>query len=68
MIRDVPGGYVVVDAVTLRRLAGPYRAIGEATDKARRLVPCGQVWREAADRNGRPLGRFLLELRASTIT
>ena len=67
VIRDAAGGYVVADPVTQRALAGPFRTLADAATHARQFVPCGQVWREAADRKGRSLGRFLLELRASTI-
>jgi hypothetical protein len=31
-------------------------------------VTYGHVWREMTDRNGRSLGRFLVELKASSIT
>jgi hypothetical protein len=67
VIRDAVGGYVVADPVTQRALAGPFRSLDDAATHARRFVPCGQVWREALDRKGRRLGRFLMELRASTI-
>jgi len=67
LIRDAAGSFVVVDAGTLHGLAGPYRSLADAYANARRLVTYGHVWRESADRNGRSLGRFLLELKASTI-
>ena len=67
LIRGSGGRFVVVDASTSRPLAGPYRTLGDAHAKARRLVTYGEVWRETVDASGRPVGRLLLELRASTI-
>jgi hypothetical protein len=67
LIRSTAGGFVVVDASTMRALVGPYRSLADAHANARRLVSYGHVWRETADRNGRTLGRFLLELKASSI-
>ena len=67
LIRGSRGRFDLVDASTSRRLAGPYRTLGDAHAKARRLVTYGHVWRETVDGTGRPVGRLLLELRASTI-
>jgi hypothetical protein len=68
LIRDSSGGFVVLDASTMRALVGPYRSLADAHAQARRLVTYGHVWREMTDRNGRSLGRFLVELKASSIT
>ena len=67
LIRNASGGFVVVDPSTLRSLAGPYPSLADAHANARRLVTYGHVWRETVDRTGRSLGRFLLELKASSI-
>ena len=67
VIREAAGGFVVVDATTMRALVGPYRSLADAHANARRLVSYGHVWRETTDRNGRSLGRFLIELKASSI-
>ena len=67
VIRDAAGGFVVLDATTRRALVGPYRSLADAHASARRLVSFGHVWRETADRNGHTVGRFLVELRASSI-
>jgi hypothetical protein len=66
LIRNAAGGFVVVDAVTLRSLAGPYTSLADAHKNACRLVSYGHVWRESVDRSGRSVGRFLLELKASS--
>lgn len=67
LIRNTAGAFMVVDASTMHGLAGPYKSLSDAYTNARRLVAHGQIWRESADRHGRSLGRFLLELKASTI-
>ena len=67
LIRNAAGGFVVVDPGTLESLGGPYRSLADAHANARQLVTYGHVWRESVDRTGRSLGRFLLELKASSI-
>ena len=67
LIRNAAGGFVVIDPTTRRSLAGPYPSLADAHANARRLVTYGHVWRETVDRTGRSLGRFLLELKASSI-
>ena len=70
LLRDAASGYVVVDAMTLQPLAGPYPTIAEAALTARRLIGVGEghVWRDNVDGRGRRLGEpFLLELQPSTV-
>jgi hypothetical protein len=67
LIRNAAGGFVVLDASTRQSIAGPYRSLADAHANARRLVTYGHVWRETVDRTGRSLGRFLVELKASSI-
>lgn len=68
VVRDAAsGGYVVLDAITMKALGGPYFSIADATLRAWQLCD-GHVWREAVDRRGRSLGPpFLLELQASSL-
>jgi hypothetical protein len=67
VVRDAAAGYIVIDAVTLKTLGGPYRSVAAATLKARQLCH-GHVWRQSIDRRGRVLGSpFLLELQASSL-
>lgn len=68
VVRDAAsGGYVVLDAITMKALGGPYFSIADATLKAWQLCD-GHVWREAVDRRGRSLGPpFLLELQPSSL-
>jgi hypothetical protein len=67
LIRNAAGGFIVIDPSTQRPLAGPYRSLADAHANARKLVTYGHVWRENVDRTGRSLGRFLVELKASSI-
>ena len=67
LIRDTVFGYIVVDAVGLRELSGPYRLITGAFVAARESST-GHIWRESVDRRGRPLGHpFVLELPSSSL-
>ena len=68
LVRDVICGCAVLDAVTLRELAGPFPSVSEAVLVARDLAKRGHVWRENLDRQGRAISRpFRLELQASTL-
>ena len=68
LIRDAAAGYLVVDAVTLTQLAGPYTTLADAAACAWRLVVDGHVWRELADSRGHVLGEPIqLELQPSPI-
>jgi hypothetical protein len=67
VVRDVAYGYLVVDALTMRALSGPFQSIADAALTAWQLCD-GHVWREPVDARGRPLGPpFLLELQESTL-
>jgi hypothetical protein len=68
LIRDAVTGYIVVDAIGLHELSGPYLSIADAYVAGRSRVSTGRIWRENVDRRGRILGApFLLELQASTL-
>jgi hypothetical protein len=68
LIRDAITGYIVVEAISLRELSGPYLSIADAFVAAQRQVSTGRIWRENVDRRGRMLGApFLLQLQASTL-
>ena len=68
LVRDVTCGCSVVDAITLRQLAGPFQSVKEAVFVARELAKRGRVWRENQDPRGRVMNRpFRLELQASTL-
>ena len=69
VVSDVTGGggYLIVEAITMRLLGGPYLLVADAAVKARQLC-AGHVWRESFDALGRPLGApFLLELQSSSL-
>ena len=69
LIRDVVLGCAVVDAISLRELAGPFDSLTDAASAARRLARSGHVWRENQDRRGRVISApFPIELPASTLT
>jgi hypothetical protein len=68
LVRDAIAGCAVVDAVTLRQLAGPFHSVTEAVFVARELARTGHVWRENHDVRGRAINRpFPLELQPSTL-
>ena len=69
LIRDAVSEYILVDAVSLRELSGPYPSIADAFVAAQSQASIGHhVWRENLDRRGRLLGHpFLLELQASPL-
>ena len=68
LIREMVGGYTVVDAVTLYELSGPYASIGRAFVAAQARISSGHIWRESVDHRGRPVGEpFVLELPPSTL-
>jgi len=49
--------YLVVDAVKLVPVAGPFATIDDAVRTALRLIgPGGSLWQETADRRARPVG------------
>jgi hypothetical protein len=51
------GAFVLLDAVTLKRLRGPYGTLAAAASAARDLAGThGAVWRENVDNRGRSLG------------
>jgi len=68
LIRDVVLGCAVLDAISLRELAGPFYSLTDAASAARQLAKRGHVWRENLDRRGRAMSPpFPLELPASTL-
>jgi hypothetical protein len=68
LVSDAIAGCAVLDAVTLRELAGPFQSITEAVFVARELAKQGHVWRENHDLQGRAINRpFRLELQPSTL-
>jgi hypothetical protein len=54
--------YVILNALTLQRQAGPFASLGEATLAARDLAALRgvDVWREWLDGGGNPLGSPVL--------
>ena len=60
LIRDfaasVPGEFIIADAMTLRRLQGPFGSLMAAAAAARALRPASIVWRENVDARGRAVG------------
>jgi hypothetical protein len=48
--------YLVVDAVKLRPVAGPFGSLDDAVRTASSLIrPGGSVWQETADRRAKPI-------------
>jgi hypothetical protein len=58
LIRSLPGDqFLVVNAVTLKTLKGPFTTFAEAVASALLLVARGgTIWRDYVDDRGRPLG------------
>ena len=58
IIRSVPGDeFLLLNAVTLKALEGPFTTFADALATARLFVgPGGTIWQENHDDRGRPLG------------
>ena len=55
LIRSVPGGFELVDAVSLRYLDGPLQTLAGGVAAAR-LRGARAIWQQHVDDRGRPLG------------
>jgi hypothetical protein len=53
-------GFEVVEAITSKRIAGPFQTLAVALASARTSVDGGAIWQQSVDHRGRPLGDPLL--------
>jgi DNA-binding NtrC family response regulator len=49
-------GFVVADALSLQTLEGPFPALADAVESARRIAISGTIWHQSVDERGRLMG------------